>query len=80
MGLMPIFLGEREGGGLKNFVIQKGGGPEYFCAEIFLHQAPLTSVCEQSLVCLKYKVYGGRVTILLRLIFCKFVWDRTTFR
>ena len=51
VGLTPIFLGEK--GALKKFAVQKGG-PENFWRWNFLHQAPLTSVCEHSLKWIAY--------------------------
>ena len=30
--------------------MQKGGPEQIFCAEFFMHQSPLTSVCEWSLI------------------------------
>ena len=42
-----IFMAKR--GALKLFWCRKGEPKKFFCYELFLHQAPLTSVCEQSL-------------------------------
>ena len=74
-----IFCGDdayfpwEKGGPEKNYG-RKGGALKFFCADFFLHQAPLTSVCERSLIVLKHNLLitfritrGSVITSLLNL-------------